>query len=876
MQQIKKRIQEAFEIGKRNQEIINLTQNFCKHLQIEKPRWSGTGIPEQLTGLPIGARACRCKYARAHGLSGMDFKTVALDFYERNCSDCHTHEPVGLPNLSTLVEEKDKRQQESKKRMKEIQVLKEDRLKKRREGRLKLRAEDGPRNAILDLIEEVDSGSKKSSEKLVETAKIAFDKFDKNIQEALFELVETNDFFKTECAIEALTIVANRGQSMKTNGRVIMLKDKESSPVDINRLVASSLKALSCGAGHNDAATVVDFWLDESRKEYIDNSVIERLIRLAFPSRTVSSFGVTVYRPGPLLKVYSVVPQKVLVAIENMLRNNDKWTRIAAAGAARYIIENDNDFGVKIANALLQSLNLPDDMYDGGSSQTEVAETLGFAMVYKLDEMDKIIQEAITNADSELKSIVFSSYEVVFDDRKPHNKKKISDDVKKTATKRILETLLAKPNDGRLEEAARILNRFQYGHVQCLRGCEELLIGAAAAISEELNSPYSPIIDTDPNPIKALESSTRNIHLRGALNTVKQNIGYLSRLEPTCAGQKVIECVENLSDTNDILKTALIASLGYAGSNPQALSLILPTIAIAFVDKNSLVRASAVEAYGELIKGNRENLPTTIHELFCASLSDPYVIVHKQAVQVLWGHRQVREEDVPVIRNRLMLLILAYQQEKSDVDFLARCIDELLNLYDRFSLVDKPLSQFILKMLPLLRPYERINIFKFHKYQLKEADNYPEVLASLLIERDIYSLNLNEAIEIVKELQIKDMVKITDILERSVKQLIAYKMYGTSLEIIELLSRASCWDRITSLANAMVDSIEDTIENKPLRLQIIGYSIAANLELAILNNNESDISRFCDLWSRNLKEIREDEEKNTDRRNFFRGIRLPC
>ncbi len=873
MRQIKKRIQEALEIGKRNQEIIGLAQNFCKNLQVEKPRWSGTGIPEQLTGLPIGARACRCAHARARGLSGMDFKTVAIDFYERNCSDCDKREPVTLPNLSILVEEKNKRQQENKKRVKEIQSLKEDQLKKRKEGRLKLRTKDGPRNAILDLIEEVDLGSEKSYEKLVETAKIAYDKFDKHIQEALFELVETNNFLKTECAIEALTIVANRGQSMKTNGRIVMLKDRKDAPIDIDKLVTSSLKALSYGAGHNDAATVVEFWLNEDYKESIDDRVIERLIDLAFPASPPISFHTTVYRPGPLLKVYSIIPGQVLTVVENMLRDNDKWTRIAAAGVARYIIENDSDFGIKIANTLLQSLNLPDDIYDGGSAQTASAYTLGFAMIYKLSEMDKIIQEAITNADAELKGIILSSYEVVFDDRRRHNKKEVSDEVKKIATKRILETLLAKPNDERLERAARILKGFKYGHIKHLSGYEDLLIGAAAAISEELNSPYSPIIDTDPNPIKVIESSTRNIHLRGVLNTIKQNIGYLSRLEPTCAGQKVIECIGNLSNANDILKSTLIASLGYAGSNPQALSLILPTIAGAFVDKSSLVRASAVEAYGELIESNRENLPTPIHELFCASLSDPYVIVHKQAVQVLWGHRRVREEDIPIIRNRLMLLILTYQQEKSDVDFLARCVDELLNLYDRFSLADKPLSQFILTVLPLLHPYERVNIFKFHKHQLKEADSYPEAVASLLMERDIYSLNLNEVIEIVKELQIKDMVKISNTLEKGVKQLIAYKRYGTSLEIIELLSRVGCWDRVISLVNAMVDSIEDTVENKPLRLQIIGYSIAANLELAILNGNKDDINKYCDLWSRNLKEIREDDEKNTDRRNFFRGIR---
>lgn len=74
------RIQEAIAMGKRNLEIIKLAQNFCRNLKVEKSRAGGTGIVEQMTGLPIGLMECRCQYASAHGFAGGNSEAIAIDF----------------------------------------------------------------------------------------------------------------------------------------------------------------------------------------------------------------------------------------------------------------------------------------------------------------------------------------------------------------------------------------------------------------------------------------------------------------------------------------------------------------------------------------------------------------------------------------------------------------------------------------------------------------------------------------------------------------------------------------------------------------------------------------------------------------------------
>jgi hypothetical protein len=49
-----RRIQEAIEIGQANKRTVELVQNWCAHVRIE--RFGGVGLVEQQTGLPIGMR----------------------------------------------------------------------------------------------------------------------------------------------------------------------------------------------------------------------------------------------------------------------------------------------------------------------------------------------------------------------------------------------------------------------------------------------------------------------------------------------------------------------------------------------------------------------------------------------------------------------------------------------------------------------------------------------------------------------------------------------------------------------------------------------------------------------------------------------------
>ena len=50
-----------------------------------------------------------CPHARAGGMSAFKLADTALDFHDRNCVDCKFRKPMGFPNLSELLAERDKR-----------------------------------------------------------------------------------------------------------------------------------------------------------------------------------------------------------------------------------------------------------------------------------------------------------------------------------------------------------------------------------------------------------------------------------------------------------------------------------------------------------------------------------------------------------------------------------------------------------------------------------------------------------------------------------------------------------------------------------------------------------------------------------------------
>lgn len=117
------------EIGEANRVTLELLRNWCAHARVVTE--GGVGMFQQFTGLPVSMCRVTCEHERAGSQVSMHLKENALDFHDRNCFDCEHREPVGFPNLSFLVGERDRERQDRARRAEETKRRRDEELEAR-------------------------------------------------------------------------------------------------------------------------------------------------------------------------------------------------------------------------------------------------------------------------------------------------------------------------------------------------------------------------------------------------------------------------------------------------------------------------------------------------------------------------------------------------------------------------------------------------------------------------------------------------------------------------------------------------------------------------------------------------------------------------
>lgn len=194
-------ISRAVETGARNRRTLGLLRNWCAHVGIEK--FGGTRIIEQMTGDPIGHHFVVCQHAAAGGTASWDLAETAVAFHDANCKDCSHHKPVGIPNLSELVGERDAavlRRQQAEERARTAAVAARA---VRQAERVALCCTLGPiQTTVVDQIEALDMDCRNpSSDTLAATAGLAPEAFPPATVDYLFRVLEAGEEWATGPAL---------------------------------------------------------------------------------------------------------------------------------------------------------------------------------------------------------------------------------------------------------------------------------------------------------------------------------------------------------------------------------------------------------------------------------------------------------------------------------------------------------------------------------------------------------------------------------------------------------------------------------------------------------------------------------------------------
>ncbi len=833
---VNRETQRAIDRGRENQRILELAQNWCAHLELQP--WGGVGLVEQMTGLPIGIKKLRCPYARKRGIAGGGLRHVVLSFYDSNCKDCQDRLPVRIPNLLQLVEERESSAEERERDQLAAKRRRADALERRVSSRAKLLAgSDRTQQQLMDLIDRFDrEPSSDNADTLMETAKAVKSRFSGSVEQALFELVEAGGWTRTDSGLRVL----------------------DSTSEDSRRVVDAALDALARGEALRSAGNIVASRLEVASRRDM-STVVPGLVSLASTTRGIGTRALPGH-PRPLLRMYELHAGAVREGIGHLLASPDKRVRICACDAVKVILTKEPTFGLSIKGHLIQSLELPDDHYERGPASGAVANVFAESLRLRPDETDQALQDAITGSSAMAREHLFGAYTRLFRTHPLHQERRPTP-ADNLAVARIVNTLAQRPDDKRLNESVQFLRHHGRYDPKLLIEHVDVLIGAAALVAGDLDDPYSPLLDPRPDQEKALEARSREIHLDSALRAIAEALGHVGQIEPRGTGDKIIQSINGLDDSQERFRATLTESLGIIGKRKQGLAVVLPSLYAAMMTQSALVRAASAEAYGRVASVHRDDLPSLFHEAFLTLLMDTYVVVHDHAVRALWRTRLPDKYQPRIV---LMLAILLQSYAKSrDRDYqLSDYIDVFLRQCSRLKEPPGWANDLVFQILREMEPETAARTLTRSAHQLRSGEGHLGLVARLLEEPQAVEFFGDQLIDELR-LAAPSHVRAQASAIANVARSSAAHSSDIAECIVDMLAEAQAWDAAASVAQCVTEGIGETPWERSQKLRTREMLAAAELESAINGGQEDEIEKGIESWNQVQREMSADEQEDT-------------
>ena len=845
-------IERALQIGEANAKVIELAKNWCAHLKVEKS--GGTGIVEAQTGLPIGMRSFKCVHACAAGFAGMVLESIVLDFYDRNCIGCTKRVPVRLPNLSQLVSEREKAA-DAAKRMSEAAARKERLLYEARQHQRKALSEnaDEATQALFESIDSLDAEpTSQKADVLVQLSKSVPERFDNRVQESLFRLGnESRSYTVLDAVLTTL-------QSIKADAKI---------------LCELALHVLSRYATRT-AGTIVAENVSPEHAEHI-SAAVPALIYLSGPHEHWPPHSELADEPEGLLAAFRIAPVAVAEIIGQMLGSPDKSNRIRAVHAIQLIRQIDDRFGLALIEPLVLSSELPDNSYDIGSYEGWVQNLLSEMLESHFEEVDPVLASSFAKLQEHDPDIGLDQvYLRLF---RSHRRR----EAKPTTTTRVHEVLFG-----------RLLNYLstkcaEQGSIQLLdflrHDAEQFpdlveahidgLLGAIAILADEEVSASSSLLQLHlpPNPLAALEAGHRKQNLRYLIDAVAQLVGTTAKQRPGTVGKALLSTITQIESAHDELRAALITALGLMAQNRETLPSILPSLYGAMTCNSQRVRAAAARAYGEVVNRDPDDLPPLLHETFIALLSDPYVVVHWAALDVL-DHNWLPDKYDKFLRFHVFNIIAAHSGSERNSSVLKVALDVFLGFYSgKNTAMSARLRDLMLERIKLCDRYDRAELLRHHAYELMQAPGFTTVALELLRDPQVSDYTVDDLIKTLRKVPAAQIRAVEDEFVSTIETCSRYGHHVID-GALEILTAASLWNHAMKLCESEEKRWGNSEWDRQRKLHSQLRFLSCTVEYC---SSEGDIQKLRDSVSAfglKQKVLSQVEEKNRKRRDPLLGI----
>lgn len=845
-----KDIQRAIEIGELNRATTVLVQNWCAHVRIVK--FGGGGLLEQDTGLPIGPRGLACDFATAGGVYSSDMRGTALDFYDRNCIDCKHRKAVGIPNLSSLVKEReDLRAVEARKA--ELAAAQEaEAREKRRAVRARLKEGLGPLSAaLIDHIDEFDDNRDRvHRDRLCESARLAPEHFVPSIIAYVFELTEREPWFGEA----GLTILDHVRADPARVARLALAAMGKTWPTDTHaRVLLSKLGVI-------DPNQIPD--------------ALPAIIELASPydelpfaeTRTPPS------KPELLRGLWGAHPAAVTRGIDRLLSSR-KYYEVELASRGLIALQEDDpaasrSFLRSMVSKFTRAELLLDDFDENRSSFRHLRIALINAFEAAPDEVDSLVQEYISSSDRKSKDRAYKIYEAAMRGRR-HDGPPLPPEARshRLAFQRLLWAPTTEDSKDILDCTAQAFRGRPYEMIDIARAELDNLIGALFLLDDRLERHDATQPAMGATFLDALERQNSRAALTGLMKSLVQWISLSARVDPALI-KKVATMIADIPDGRDYFKGIALGSIAHLGESVEGLKLLLPHLYSGLVGASVVVRSYAATALGEM---PRENIPPLVYDAFSVLLFDNYVMVHKSAVDAL-GRISMPKHLRGRAAQALLGLVRYYATQSHEDQFIVRCIEQLAYELERLDKAQGEIGKYLIKVLLDVDPLYLRNELRHLSHPLGRTEGFVDLVIKLIPHIDDQDHWRDDDLDMLATLPKEAILARKEALVKLGCDLAAERPW-LAVYVFEALESAGAWAEARTIAETGADQPKPTLHNEARLVLMNAVKIAAAFEEAIAEARPEALEDLAQQWQANVKrqqEFNADVQKRNSRSSFSR------
>ncbi|MGC2781507.1 MAG: hypothetical protein WA418_38305, partial [Bradyrhizobium sp.] len=611
-----------------------------------------------------------------------------------------------------------------------------------------------------------------------------------------------------------------------------------------------------------------------SRIEHIDPAripdVLPAIIELASPHDEFP-MGPERMRPAKpelLQELWAAYPAAVCAGIDRLL--SSRRHSEVEFGARGLLVLHARDpavlepFHRSMVSKFSRVELLIDDYDEYRSAFRFLRDALVEAFEDSPEEIDALVQEYISASDKRSKAHAYKIYESAL--RYRHDDPPIppSSRVHRIAFQRLLWAATTEESEEVLRHAQEMLRGRPYQMVDIARAEIDGLIGAVLLLDDRLRRHDETPRTKDEVFLQVLERSNRRSTITGLMKSLIEWASIAAK-DDAALMRKVVALFNQIPEGRNDLHGIALGCIEHLSKTVEGLKLVLPHLYYGLVGPSALVRAYAADALGEM---PHDNIPPLVYDAFSSLLLDPFVVVHRAAVQAL-GRLQLPDELQGRASQALLNLVRYYAQESGEDKFLVDCVSELAYELRRIGNANGRVGQYLVKVLLNVDPLYLKSEIRSIGHALGRTEGFADLLLKLIPEADGQDHRHETELSLLAELP------DSAILSRKAE----FEKFGVddaperpwlAAYIIEELTRVGAWGEARRIAEAGAN-LEPTVYNESRRIYMTFMRITAAFEEAIAEGRTRDLEALTQQWEENAKrqeEFKADVERRNSRSSF--------